>query len=565
MGVCPAMDYVYDVLAGRIVACSWVKLACQRHLNLLKNGHEQGYYFDEDAAWYAIDIFDLFCHYEGEWAGSAIVLEAWQQFIVWYCYGWMTSEGFRLVRVMYIEVARKNGKTTWAAGLGLFMMVFDGEAGAQVYSAATKRDQARIAHKAATQMVKKSPALRETVVQFRDNLHVVDTASKFEPLGKDADTVDGLNVHCAVVDELHAHKSRDMWDVLDTATGARRESMIIAITTAGFDRTSVCYELHQYTQKILQGVVVDHAFFGIIYTLDLVDDGKGGLVLENWDNEKVWIKANPNLGVSKYIEDLRRKAVQAKVLPTALNNFLRKELNVWTQSFTKWLPWDRWNACGNIPVDVEKLKGKRCFGGLDLASVSDYTAFVLVFPPDNPKGVWFVLWWFWIPEFAFRERQKRYVDNVTAWERDGFLTMTDGNATDYDEVVETILNLNNDFDIVELAYDTWGASSVAQNLMNGGVTVVPTRQGFMSFNAPTKETEILVKEGRLAHGSHPVGNWMSDNVVVVEDSAGNLKPDKSKSAEKIDGIVALIMAVGRGSAHVSKDSVYNKRGVREVG
>src|SRR5512139_1249755 len=293
-----AEQYIDDVVAGRVVACHWVQAACQRHVDDLKHGAERGLHFDREAAEHVLKFFTILKHSKGEWAGRPLVLEPWQQFLIWTLFGWKRADGTRRFRTAYIEVARKNGKSTIGAGVGLYLLAADGEPGAEIYSAATKRDQARITHLEAVRMVKASPMLRKRIRTFRDNLNIEGTASKFEPLGADADTLDGLNIHGAIIDEIHAHKTREVWDKLDTGTGARRQPLMFGITTAGYDRQSLCWTLNEYSKKVLDGVIEDDTFFALIYTLDDGDD---------WQDETTWIKANPNLKVSKKNDDLRRK------------------------------------------------------------------------------------------------------------------------------------------------------------------------------------------------------------------------------------------------------------------
>jgi phage terminase large subunit-like protein len=549
------MQYAHDVVAGKIVACKSVRLACERHLRDMKHQKERGLKFNPEAAKHAIDFFGWLKHSKGEWAGRTIELEPWQQFIIWCVFGWIREDGTRRYRTAYIEVARKNGKSTKLAGVGLYMLLADSEPGAEVYTAATKRDQARITHSEATRMVKASPALRRKLTVFKDNIHIAGSASKFEPLGKDADSLDGLNVHCAVIDELHAHKSRDMVDILDTATGSRRQPLIFMITTAGFDRQSVCWEQHEYTEKVLSGVVDDDSFFGIVYTLDEGDD---------WEDERNWIKANPNLGVSKKLDDMRRKAKKAKEMPTALNAFLRLELNVWTQAETKWISLEHWNSCGKA-VDANGLRGRVCYAGLDLSSTLDITAFVLVFPPETDEDDYHVLCRFWVPEVAMHERSKRDRVPYDVWVRQGHVTATPGEVIDYDYVSEQVKSDCNMYDLRELAFDRWNSSQLINDLQKENVTdLVQFGQGFSSMSAPMKDLEKLIVEHRIAHGNNPVLTWMANNLVASEDAAGNIKPDKEKSTERIDGMVALIMALDRALRHGSSISVYEQRGIREV-
>lgn len=549
-----ADDYVEQVLSGARPECRWVRLACERHVRDLRRSD---IYFDRDAAARALAFFSLLQHSKGEWAGTRFRLEPWQQFIIASLFGWKRQDGLRRFRTSYLEVARKNGKTSLAAGLGLYLLVADGEPGAEIYSAATIRDQARLSHEEATRMAKASPSIRKIVRIFRDNIHIPDTASKFEPLGADADTIDGLNVHGAIVDEVHAHKTRDTWDKLETATGARRQPLLFAITTAGYDRNSLCWQLHEYTQKILDGIVEDDSFFGMIYTLD---DG------DNWEDEATWTKANPNLGVSKKWDDMRRKVARAREMPAALNAFLRLELDVWTQAESRWLDIERWRACGGL-VDEEALRGRRCYGGLDLSSTTDITAWVLVFPPEGPDELYRVLPRFFIPEDSIVLRSRRDRVPYDAWARAGLITPTPGNVVDYDYVLAQIDEDAQRFDIREIAFDRWGAASIQTALMERGGEdwLVQFGQGFASMSPPMKELEKLILSRQIVHGGNPVLTWMADNLVARQDPAGNIKPDKEKSRERVDGMVALIMALDRALRHrESSRSVYEERGIEYV-
>lgn len=549
-----AERYVDDVLTGKQVACKWVRLACERHRRDLDKGSERGLWFDAKAAQVVIAFFSLLKHSKGEWAGRPVTLEPWQQFVLASIFGWKRADGTRRFRTAILEVARKNGKTTMAAGVGLYLLVADGEPGAEVYSAATKRDQARLSHGEATRMVKASPQLRREVRIFKDNIHIVDTASKFEPLGADSDTLDGLNVHGAIIDEIHAHKSRDTWDLLETATGARRQPLMFGISTSGFDRQSLFFSQHEYTEKVLQGVVEDDSWFGIAYTIDEGDD---------WQDEGVWLKANPNLGVAKKWDDMRRKAARAREMPSAQNAFMRLELDIWTHSETKWVNLEHWRACGKA-VDEHGLRGRTCYGGLDLSSNTDTSALVLVFPPQTEDDDYVVLCRFWIPEESMHERVRRDRVPYDVWVRQGFMAATPGNVIDYDWILDQIYEDASTFDLKELAFDRWGATKIQTELMElfGEEFLVQFGQGFVSMSAPMKELEKLILGHQMAHGNNPVLTWMADNLVAREDPAGNIKPDKEKSTEKVDGMVALIMALDRATRHEGpKRSVYEDRGL----
>ena len=548
----PAELYAHGVVAGDIPAGEWIRKACARHIEDMETGPERGLYFDENAGQHVIDFFGFLRHSKGKWANTVFELEPWQQFILWALFGWKRENGTRRFRVAYIEIPRKNGKSTLLAGIGLYLFFADGEQGAEVYTAATKRDQARITHGEATSMVKKSPALRRRIKIFRDNMHVLATASKFEPLGADSDTADGLNISGAVVDELHAHKSRGMWDVIDTATGAREQPLIAAITTAGYDKHTICYEQHEYSKKILDGIIEDDTHFAYIAC---VDDP------EKWDEEIEWAKANPNLGVSVGIDDLRRKAKKAKEQPAALNAFKRLHLNIWTEAETLWLNLIKWDE-NATQTDFDDLIGRKCYGGLDLSSTIDITAFVLLFPRDD--GGYDVLCFFWVPGESMIKREKKDRVPYPVWSDQGFIEKTDGDVVDYNAVRAKIIHLSELFDMQEIAYDRWNSSQIVSDLLDDGADMVPLGQGFASMSAPSKELEKLVIGGDFHHGGNPVLRWMASNTVVQTDAAENIKPAKNKSVEKIDGVVSAIMALAMAMSHEADDTPktpYKKRGI----
>lgn len=545
-------QYVEDVLSGKRPANAYEIGAVKRHVADLERDDIT---FDEDRAARVLRFFEFLKHSKGRWAGDTFTLEPWQAFIAAVLFGWIRDDGSRRFRTAYIEVPRKNGKTTFAAGLGLYLFFADGEAGAEVYAAATKKDQARIAHGEAVRMVKSSPGLHKRIRTYRDNLHVLDTSSKFEPLGADADTMDGLNVHGAIVDELHAHKNRNVWDVLETATGSRSQPLILAITTAGFDKHSICREQHDYTEKILDGVVNDDAFFGIIYTIDEDDD---------YNDEATWIKANPNLGVSVSMDDMRTLAARAVQIPTQLNAFLRLKLNVWTESETRWIKADTWAACSGDYTEDE-LRGRQCYAGLDLATTTDVAALVLVFPPEREDEPYRIIGRYFVPRDNMQSRVERDRVPYDVWNRDGWMIATEGNVIDYRAVMHEVDRLAQLYDIKEVAFDRWGAPNFVQQLqeLGGDDWVVSFGQGYASMSPASKEFEKLVLSGEIEHRSDPVLSWMVANVVIEQDPAGNIKPSKAKSTEKIDGVVAAIMATDRAlrAREVDESSIYDKRGV----
>lgn len=566
----PTTAYARAVVSGEITAGKFVRLACERHLRDLELAEARGYFWrpgdpenpEPGTAAHAIGFFHHLKHYKGKWAGEPIVLSSWQTFIVGSLFGWRRADGKRRFRLSYTEVARKNGKSTLAGGIGLYMMVADGEEGAEVYSAATKKDQARIVFDSAKAMVLKSPILRKRVGCFKNSLAFLETFSKFEPLGADEDSLDGLNVHCALVDELHAHPKRGLWDVLETATGAREQPLMFAITTAGFTR-GVCYEVRGYVLRILEELLpsdeATDATFGFIATIDEGDD---------WKDPAVWPKANPGLcdPADPYPLDLGPAAQKAANLPAAQNNFLCKRLNVWTSQATRWLPMDAWDNCGD-EVDPEALKGRLCFVGLDLSSTTDITARVNLFPPTPEDPKWRVLPNFYCPENKVRLVSQGYtVDRVPydLWQKQGLLTVTPGNVVDYRLVKRDILADAKIYPVREIAFDPWNATQLALELEQEGFVMAEIRQGVKTLSEPCKKFEGIVLDGLLAHGANDVLRWMAGNVAVRMDSNENFAPVKNESTGRIDGIVATINALARAIVYLDDPSVYEERGIISI-
>lgn len=547
-------DYAEDAIAGRIVVGKLVRQAAERHIRDIETGHERGLFFDDDAAEDACRFVSLLPHVKGEWArgNGRLKLEPWQRFLIGSLFGWKrVSDGLRRFRTAYVEVGRKNTKSTTASGIALKLAFFDGEPGAEVYSAAVKREQAKIVWGDARQMVLKTPGLRQHITALVGNLHSEETNSKYMPLGADADSMDGLNISGAIVDELHAHKTRAIVDVLETATAARRQPLILYITTAGSDRTSVCYERHSYAERVLSGTAEDDTLFALIYSIDEGD---------NWADEAVWPKANPNLGISVKIEDLRAKAERAKQLPTELNA-LRLHLNVWTNQVDRWIPLELWDAQAGEPIDEGALAGRLCYGGLDLSATRDLTAWVMVFPdPDDPLRVT-ILPRIWCPEAWVYSNENRYSAQYQAWVRDGWMLTTEGDEVDYETIEAQVLADAGTFRIAEVGHDRlFQGAGTGQALGKEGLTMLPIGQGFYGMAAPMKEFERRLLGKRLHHGGHPVLRFAAEGMSVAHDAAGNLKPDKSNPQLKIDPIVALVMALCCASRGETGVSVYEVRG-----
>jgi phage terminase large subunit-like protein len=538
--------YARAVLAGKVPACRLVKLACERHMRDLATGAERGLTWKPASAQHHIAFFSRFLHHsKGEWARQSIELGWWQKFVVGSVYGWKRADGTRRYRYVYEEVPRKNGKSTKLAGVGLDMLLCDHEPGAEVYAAATKRDQARIIFDEARRMVASSPHLAQSITRYKLNLSVAATSSKFEPLSSDDRTLDGLNPHCVLVDELHRHKTRALLDVLDTAMGARRQPLLWIITTAGDDDPESVYASeNDYAVKVLEGVVEDDNVFAFIATVD-----KG----DRWDDPITWAKANPNLGVSVKREDLERQALKAKKSAGALLAFKRLRLNVRSSSTERVIDMAKWaqNTRGRFDPDHDML-GKRCYGGLDLSSKIDITAWVKLFEPDE-SGILRVACRFWMPGDTIELRADQDRMPYRQWVDEGWIEATPGNVIDHSEIRAAIEGDAKRFEIVSLAFDPWNATQLAVELQDSGIEAVEFVQGIRTYTAPTKELQALVSSCKLDHGSNPVLTVMAHNMKVQHDKNLNQMPHKKHSTGRIDGMTALIMALGRRMA-VANDS-----------
>jgi len=525
------MDYCRQIKEGAIPACKWVRLAVERFLHDLEHAPARGFEFSWKEADFAVGFYSLLNHVKGPKAGEPITLEPWQQFIEANIYGWQRiSDGTRRFRSSYEEVARKNGKSTRLSGAALRGLVADGEQGAEVYAAATSLKQSNIVFADAKQMAKKSPPFSKRLTMLHNRISDEDTASKFEPLSGIPE--DGSNPSLAIVDELHEHKSRDVWDSLDQGQGARSQPLIRAITTAGFQRDgSICLEQRKYTTEVLEGIIQDDTHFGIIFCLDDKDD---------WKDESAWPKANPNLGVSVHWDEMRQKSKRAQASASAQNTFRCKRLNEWTEQAVRWLNLEKWDQCVS-DFDPGDLLGAKCFAGLDLASTTDITALVLFFPEQRR-----VLPFFWVPEEMPQRTDKANKDAMTNWIADGYVRATEGNETDYETLCEHIQAICADYQCEGIAFDPWNAAAVSQKLNDAGAHTVKFNQSIATFSEPSKKFEAMVSGQNIGLPDNPVLRWMAANVSVKTDASGNIRPVKPdhKSTLKIDGIVALIMAIG---------------------
>lgn len=542
--------YAADVLAGKVVCGKLAKKAVARYYNDLANCYEKGIYIDEKAGLKAIKFIERLKHTKGKWAGKPVVLEPWQQFIVYNIFAWKRADGTRRYRYVYIEVARKNGKTTLSAGIALYMLFADGEFRPEVYSVATVRDQAKICFADAVEIVKNT-ALKSRLQVWTNSITYDAKGGTMRPLSSDAGIQDGLSPSCVIVDEYHAHKTNDMFDVMKSGMGARTQPLMFIITTSGFNRNGPCYAYRRNVINILNGVAHDDSIFGMIYTIDETD---------SWTDPAVWKKSNPNLGISLDATYLKEQVDDARNRPEAERNVKTKNLNVWVDAEQTWILQDVWAKCSGS-MKVEDLEGCRAWGGLDLSNVSDMTAYVLLF---NENGRYQLLPFFWIPEDTLTEKIKSGHIDFQAWVNAGYITVTPGNVTDYSYVEHDIAILHEKYDIQSSAYDRWNSSQTIINLQNEDMEFNPMGQGFGSMSAPTKEFERLVYTGEIEHFGNPVLAWMLASVAINKDAAGNIKPDKRKSTQKIDGIVASIMALGEYmTKNDSRSSIYEERGLRE--
>lgn len=513
-------------------------------------------HYDKAAADYAVSFIQALCHTKGTWAGKPFDLIDWQERIIRDIFGTLKSNGYRQFNTAYIEIPKKMGKSELAAAVALLLTCGDGEERAEVYGCAADRQQASIVFEVAADMVRMCPALdrRVKILTATKRIVYTPTNSFYQVLSAEAYSKHGFNIHGVVFDELHTQPNRKLFDVMTKGSGdARMQPLYFLITTAGTDTQSICYETHQKAKDILEGRKIDPTFYPVIFGADESDD---------WTDPKVWKKANPSLGITVGIDKVKAACESAKQNPAEENSFRQLRLNQWVKQSVRWMPMEKWDAC-NFAVSEDALEGRLCYGGLDLSSTTDITAFVLVFPPEEDGGKYCVLPYFWIPEENINQRVRRDHVPYDLWERQGFLHTTEGNVVHYGYIEKFIERLGERFNIREIAFDRWGAVQMTQNLENMGFTVVPFGQGFKDMSPSTKELMKLVLEKQIAHGGHPVLRWMMDNIYIRTDPAGNIKPDKEKSTEKIDGAVATIMALDRALRNGSDGgtSVYDSRGL----
>jgi len=512
--------------------------------------------YDKNAADYAVSFIQALKHTKGTWSGQPFDLIDWQERIIRDVFGILKPNGYRQFNTAYIEIPKKNGKSELAAAIALLLTCGDGEERAEVYGCAADRQQASIVFEVAKDMVTMCPALakRVKIMATQKRLIYIPTGSYYQVLSADVANKHGFNTHGVIFDELHTQPNRKLFDVMTKGSGdARMQPLYFLITTAGDNQNSICYEVHQKAKDIIEGRKKDATFYPVIYGATQEDD---------WTDPKVWKRVNPSLGITVGIDKVKTACESAKQNPSEENSFRQLRLNQWVKQAIRWMPMDKWDKC-SFAVGPAELEGRVCYGGLDLSSSTDITAFVLVFPPEDENDKYVILPFFWIPEDNIELRVKRDHVYYDLWERQGFLQTTEGNVVHYGFIEAFIEQLGTKYNIREIAFDRWGAVQMVQNLEGMGFTVVPFGQGFKDMSPPTKELMKLTLEEKLAHGGHPVLRWMMDNIYIRTDPAGNIKPDKEKSTEKIDGAVATIMALDRAirCGNDTGESVYDTRGL----
>ncbi|MDI9241066.1 terminase large subunit [Fusibacillus kribbianus] len=513
-------------------------------------------HYDKAKADRAVTFIENLCHTKGKWAGKRFWLLPWQEQLIRDIFGIVKHDGNRQFRTAFVEICKKVGKSELAAAIALYLLYADNEPSAEVYGAAADRQQASIVFDVARQMVEMSPALMKRSKLMSATKRIVNygNAGFYQVLSAEVGSKHGFSISGLVFDEIHTQPNRQLYDVLTKySSDARQNPLHFIITTAGNDRHSIAFELHTKAIDILEGRRVDPTFYPVVYGLK--DD-------EDWEDEANWYKVNPSLGYTVDIERLRDAYREAKQNPADEITFKWLRMNMWVSSTTSWIP-DAIFMKGNEPIDMRLLEGRDCYAGLDLSSTGDITALVLIFPPRNTDEKYILVPYFWVPEETIPQRVKSNSVPYDVWEKQGDLLATEGNVIHYDFIEKFICDLAEKYHILEIAVDRWNATHMIQNLEDAGFTMVPFGQGFASMSTPTKEFYRLLMEGQIVHAGHPVLRWMAGNVVIETDAAENIKVTKAKSKEKIDGIVASIMALDRCLRNQGEPqgSVYDERGL----
>jgi phage terminase large subunit-like protein len=556
------LQYARDVLADVIPACKLVKDACRRQIEDLAkcDTEDWPWIFDEPRAVRVCRFVENLPHVEGgPWKSRNIILEPWQCFLLTTVFGWVNEEGYRRFRKVFVEIPRRNSKTTISAAIALYMLCADGELGAQVVSAAMTRDQAKISWGIASKMVKKEREMREYygVEPMAHTIIVPDGGSTFKPLSRDADTLEGLNLHCAVIDELHVHKTREIFDVLNQGTGSRRQPLLFIITTAGSNKAGVCYEQHDYLANVLSGRHVDERYMGLMYGLDDSDD---------WTDKESHRKANPNYGVSVMPDDIQSICTQAQKSAAAQNDFLTKRLNVWVSVGSAYFNMLAWQQRCKSDKTLADFEGKRCIVAVDLASKDDIAVKLKLF---NENGKRYIFAKYYLPDSLLDRGSSPNYDFYSGWAKafpDRF-TLTSGDTIDFEFIEQDLAKDREEFDVREVAFDPFNATEFSTRMLAEGAPMKEVGANVRNFSEPMKLIAALILAGNIKHDGDPILEWMMGNVYAKVDAKDNVFPRKSRYENKIDGAVALIMAINReiaGGASAFR-SIYEDRGIESVG
>lgn len=511
-------------------------------------------HYDKKKADRAVKFIEMLPHTKGEWEGRPFWLLPWQEQIIRDLFGIVKADGFRQFRTAYIEIPKKQGKSELAAAIALYLLYADHEPSAEVFSAAADRQQASIVFDVAKRMVEMTPGLqkRSKVMSATKRIVNYSNAGYYQVVSADVGGKHGYSISGLVFDEIHNQPNRKLWDVLTKGSGdARRQALHVAITTAGTDRNSICFELHTKALDILSDRKVDPTFYPVVYSLPMDAD---------WQDEKNWYKVNPSLGYTVPIERMREAYLQSQDNPAEENVFRTLRLCQWVGSTVQWIP-DHIYDLGNQPIDKHALRRRDCYAGLDLSSSGDITALVLMFPPRTDDEKYIMLPYFWVPEETIPKRVQQTSVPYDNWVAQGYVKATPGNVIDYAYIQNTIGELSYKYHIREIAFDRWGSNMLVERLSEMGLTVVPFGQGYKDMSPASRAFYEELMKGNIIHGGNPVMKWMCGNVVIEQDPAGNIKPTKAKSKDKIDGVVAAIMALDRCIRHENEESVYDNRGL----
>jgi phage terminase large subunit-like protein len=548
------LHYAERVVAGEIVACELVKLACQRQINDLAR-LDWDFTFDKDRGNHICWFLENLPHIKGRWKTRNIELEPWQCFILTTIFGWIDADGFRRYKKCYVEIPRKNGKSCLAAGVALYLLCADGEPGAEIYSAAVTRDQAKICWETAQKMVQREREMQHFygVEPLAHSIAVERNAAAFKPLSRDADSLEGLNPHGAIIDELYAHKTREIFDVLNQATGSRRQPLLFCITTAGDNRVGVCFEQHEYVSQILHGRHSDERYWGVIYSVDKDDD---------WVSEASARKANPNYGVSVLADDIEMICKQAQRSAEAQNAYLTKRLNIWTSTGTAFFNMLAWhNRCKQSEYTLEDFYGERCYVSLDLASKVDIAVKLMLFRRDDKR---YVFCKYYVPESALDRGNPNY-DYYAGWVNAGRITTTPGNVIDFEFIEADLLEDRSNFQVVEVPFDPFQATELSTRMLKEGMPMIEVGATVRNFSEPMKSLDGMILEGTIKHDGDPVLGWMIGNVYAKRDAKDNVYPRKVRNENKIDGAVALLMALNREMLSAEGEpSIYESGGLKWI-